>query len=468
MTSFEQNRPSTRATRKPGRRHTARSAPRVQAALGWAALALVLWATLRNGGTPMPVWHLVYLATLALFAVQAVLDLRFGLPRQARMALWVALPYLAVLVWLQIQSMSGLAPGLAHPFWAGAPEGAQAAISAHPDAGQHVVMRLSCYALLFWIFLRSAETAKRGGIAFIRAIAIFSTALAIYGLVSQATGFNFLLDAEETGSVVRASFWNRNAYATFAVFGVLANVTVYLRSVSGSDGGEGLIALRDFLEAFFAGGWLYAFGALVGLVAVAMTLSRAGAMAGVTGMIVLLWALRRGQGKSSSALLAIPVALFAFVALFMTSGVIDRMESVDDGARFAVYRQVVEGIADRPLLGHGAGAFPEAFRGYAPAKFAYVDWQRAHNSYLENAFEFGLPAAALFYLGLALVGWRLVRGVLTRRRNQAIPAFALACFAAAFVHAAFEFTLQVPSVAALFACILGIGWAQSFPTRKPV
>jgi O-antigen ligase len=266
--------------------------------------------------------------------------------------------------------------------------------------------------------------------------------------------------------VLRASFWNRNTYATFAVFGALANVTVYMWSVSGTDAREGLTALRDFLEAFFAGGWLFAFGALVGLVAVAMTLSRAGSMAGVIGMVVLLWALRRRQVKVGLALLAIPVALFAFVALFMTSGVVDRLERIGDDGRFAVFGQAVEGIRDRPLLGHGAGAFPEAFRPYAPAEYAFVDWPQAHNSYLENAFEFGLPAAAVFYLVLALVGWRLLRGVLTRRRNQSIPAFALACFAAAAFHSIFDFSLQIPAIPALLAAILGIGWAQSFPSRQ--
>lgn len=112
-----------------------------------------------------------------------------------------------------------------------------------------------------------------------------------------------------------------------------------------------------------------------------------------------------------------------------------------------------------------AGAFPLAFRPYTPRSQAAWVWDRAHNSYLENAFEFGLPAAALLFFSLAVVGWRLHAGVRTRKRHQGTPAFALACFAAAAAHSLVDFSLQIPAIAALFAAILGIGWAQSFPTR---
>ena len=466
MSSFERKHPSTRSPAKRRRRRKSGSESRTQIVLGWVALLVVFAATLRNGGTHPLAWHLLCLTTFVLFAMQVVLDLWHGLPRQARKALWVALPWFTVLAWLQVQSLAGLAPALAHPFWAIAPDGASPTISAHPDAGRQVVMRLTCYAMLFWIFLRFAGSRSRDGVAFIQAIAIFSTALAIYGMVSKATGYNVLLDADETARQLRASFWYRNAYATFAVFGVLANITAYVRSVSGNGNRDGRYALRDYLEAFFAGGWIFAFGALVGLVAIAMTQSRAGAMAGVVGVVVLVWALRRGSGKVHLALLAVPVALAVFVGLFMTSGVVSRLDRIDDDARLGVFRQVVAGVIDRPLLGHGAGAFPEAFRPYVALEQAAFDWNKAHNTYLENAFEFGLPAAALFFFALAMIGRRLVSGVLTRKRNQSTPAFALACFAAAAFHSLFDFSLQIPAIAALFAAILGIGWAQSFPTRR--
>lgn len=436
-----------------------------QRALGWAALAVILAAALWNGAYVPVAWVLLSASIFVLFAVQVVLDFRYGVPTHARRAAWLALPYFAVLVWLLIQARSGAGPGLAHPFWTFAPDGASPSISAYPDAGWRIVMRFSCYALCFWILLRGALASKHGGMEFIQAIALFSLALALYGLLAYSLGSNVLLGVEDGETLVRASFWNRNTYATFAVFGVLANVTAYLHKISGNAAREGMVALRDFIEQFFAGAWIYAFGALVGLAAVAMTLSRGGAAAGIVGMVVLIWAVRRGDARINLAVLAIPAVVFGFALLFMSSGVVDRISETGRQARLPLFEATWTGILDRPVLGHGAGAYLEAFRPYAPPEFSFVEWHSAHNSYLENAFEFGLPAAVVLYLVLAAIGWRLWRGVRIRRRHQSIPAFALACFAVAAVHALTDFSFHYPAVAGLFSAILGIGWAQSFQTR---
>ncbi|HCQ66023.1 MAG TPA: hypothetical protein DIU07_13125 [Rhodobacteraceae bacterium] len=466
MKSVERNRTTGRDKRADRRRKA--DAPG-QVLLGWVALMIVLALTLRNGAHEPPMWSLLCLATLLLFAVQVVFDALLGLRLPARAAVLVALPYVAVLAWLLVQSLPNLTPGLAHPFWAAAPDGALPTISAHPDAGRQVVMRLACYGMLFWIFLRSADAATEGGYAYIQAIALFSTALAIYGFVTLSIGYNLLLGQEQVATIMQASFLNRNTYATFAVFGVLANLTAYARAVSGSRSRDGLVALRDFLEAFFSSGWIYAFGTLVGLAAVAMTLSRGGVAAGAVGVAVLIWGLYHGaRGASEMKLgrLVIPLVIFVFVAVFMTSGVLARLAPIETELRSTIFRHVLAGALDRPLLGHGAGTYPEASRFYMPLELARSDTQWAHNSYLENAFEFGLPAAALFFAALGVIGWRLFQGTRTRRRNQAIPAFALACFVAAAVHASVDFSLQFPAIAALFAAILGVGWAQSFSTRR--
>lgn len=442
---------------------------RTQIALAWLALSVVFWAVLRNGGFAPLIWHALFLATLGLFAVQVVLDLRFGLSRQARHAVWLAPPWFAVLGWLLVQTLPGLPPDLAHPLWEIAPEGARPTISAHADAGWQLVMRFTAYALLFWIALRAAGAARHGAIAYVNGIALFSTALALYGLFSWIAGYNILFRDDEPAAVVRASFSNRNTYATFAIFGILANITAYVVAMGDSKHGAERLGLRNFIEAFFFGAWLYAFGAMVGLGALMLTASRAGNVAGFVGILVLIWGLRRRSGSGAGwAVLAIPAALVGFVLLFMSATLADRIRAVgyEADARIGIFREVVVGVLDRPLLGHGGGAFATAFRPYVPFDLGAWDWIWAHNSYLENAFEFGLPAAGLFYLVLVLIGWRLYRGVVTRRRHQGTPAFALACFVAAGLHAGFDFSLQFPALAALFAVILGIGWGQSFPTAR--
>lgn len=450
-------------------RRTTRSArtPRTQVALGWLALGLVFAEILRAGGTAPAAWIFLCVVTLLLFAVQVVLDFRHGVPAQARRIYPVAILYFAVVVWLQLQATPGLPEALAHPAWALAPEGAIPTISIDPDSSRQVAMRLSCYAMVCWIVLRSAASSRRAE-HLIAALALFSTGLALYGFFVVSTGQNPLLGLEETKRELRANFVNRNNYATFAVVGVLANVTMFHNSVRTGNGRDGVAAFREFLERFFALGWIFFMGALVGLAALAATGSRAGLMAGVIGLVVLFWALSRPARGSLRWGPVILAAVFGLLALSLAwmSGTLHRLAAAEGDIRFRVFPSILEGISERPLLGHGAGGFTDAFHAFVTVEAAQGEFQYGHNTFLENTFEFGLPAAAIFFAALALLGWRLLQGVLTRRRHQEIPAFALACFVAAIVPAAVSASLQIPAIAALFAAILGIGWARSFPEQR--
>ncbi|NBQ28912.1 MAG: hypothetical protein EBU18_13325, partial [Rhodobacteraceae bacterium] len=65
-------------------------------------------------------------------------------------------------------------------------------ISAAPTAGGHFVLRLAAYALIFWIAVQSTRNRKRAQ-HFMRAIALFSGALAFFGLAAAFTGHNPIL-----------------------------------------------------------------------------------------------------------------------------------------------------------------------------------------------------------------------------------------------------------------------------------
>ena len=51
---------------------------------------------------------------------------------------------------------------------------------------------------------------------------------------------------------------------------------------------------------------------------------------------------------------------------------------------------------------------------------SFDEWDLAHSSYLENIFEMGIPAAILFYLALAMIGLRLVRGLARRHHDRTL------------------------------------------------
>jgi O-antigen ligase len=263
---------------------------------------------------------------------------------------------------------------------------------------------------------------------------------------------------------VSSTFPNRNSYATYAIFGVVANLAIYLHLASSGmsqDPHRGR-AIRNFLERFFSGGWLFGIGFLLCLAAVVLTQSRAGVAAAIIALVTFMSVYRRGGGMNILLILTV-LAIFGFVAATLTTGLTERLLATDsEEIRFIVYPAVVEGIMARPYLGHGLGAFQDTFREFVPISVANFDWDLAHNSFLENAFELGIPAAAAFYLALAWITLVILRGCLIRRRHRSFSCVAIACIAAAAFHSVFDFSLQMPATAALFAIILGIGWAQSF------
>ena len=136
--------------------------------------------------------------------------------------------------------------------------------------------------------------------------------------------------------------------------------------------------------------------------------------------------------------------------------------------RGAVYSIVVRAIGDAPLLGTGYGSFRDVFPLYRDATVEGPSiWEKAHSTYLENALELGIPAAAALcgaVLGCARCCWL---GIRRRRRNRIYPAVGVATTALVAAHSTVDFSLQIPAVSVTYAFILGIACAQSSPTGDP-
>ncbi len=429
---------------------------------GWLLFSTLVFATLALGANRPVSWTLLSLAVLILFGVTLLIDLFQRSPRVFR-RLWLpALLFLAVLIWGVLQSLPGLLPeAWIHPVWQLAPD-APGRVSADPMRGWHILMRLSCYALVFWMAVRCAEDGDRA-LRYTKAFALFSTALAGFGLYAAITGTNPILGPLATDNV-SASFVNRNNYATFASFGLVTCIALLLRSAALHQGG-GRNAIAGLLRGIVAGGWVWIIGVTLCGGAIMLSQSRGGAAAAVVGVLALLSTQRAKGSVAGIGPVLILGGVVLAVFLSGATGTVNRFVTTsDEGGRFAVFPAVIEGIADRPLLGHGIGSFHTAFRKYVPVEAASGEWDMAHNSYLENAFELGLPAAGVLYLALAIIGWRLLRGVQQRQRNRTAVSIALACFLLAGFHALFDFSLQMPALAAFFAWLLGIGYAQSFPS----
>ena len=430
--------------------------PRIQGIVGFTVLAMLLLSVLVLGGNRPVAWSLLSIGVFVAFAFQVVLSAARPVPLAVRQLYVPGVLFLAVMVWGWVQTMGGASEAVSHPLWKYVPD-EPPSISADPGQGRHAVMRLLSYGMIFVIMVWTCTSEARAKGVLI-SIALFSTTLASYGLYAFSTGENIVLgDIAGSGSV-QATFVNRNSYATYAIFGVFANLAAYLQVASRQRDG-----IRGRLEDFFAGAWVFALGAIICIGAVSLTQSRAGSGAGIVGLAVFVVAWRGKRRKWDPVMLLLMAAVLIFIAMTSATGLTERllMTNAEEG-RFAIYPAILQAIADRPVLGHGLGSFHEAFRLYVPQEVASLEWVRAHSTYLELVFGLGLPATLALLLAIGLIVWRIRQGTVRRKNNRAFSCFALASIAAAAFHSVFDFSLQMPASAALFAALLGLGFAQSF------
>ncbi len=448
-----------------------RFASALQGYLGWLTLMAVFASTLAFGGNHPPAWLALALVVAIAVGVQYAVD-GVAPPRadRQRAILLPAATYFAVLFWGWLQTLPGWAPeAWHHPAWAAV--AAPGVIAIDPTEAQHHLVRLACYAGVFWIAARAATDRVRCRHMVI-AIALFSTGLAIFGLGAFITGSNPIIDPTGLdGGPLTASFVNRNSYATYAAFGLLANIAAWIMVMEQASGADQTRStrrlIRDLLNSFVARGWWFACGALTCGLAIVIGQSRGGTIAAVLGVVVFFVAYQRARGAVGRVALLGVILGAVFIAATSFGGLAARFfATTQESGRFIIFPVIVEASFDRFWLGHGLGGLHHGLRAYIPPAVANVEWDLAHNSYLSNLFELGAVGAAAFYAALAAVVWRIAQATRGRRRDHVFASLAVACVAVGAAHSLVDFSLEMPGTAALFAVLLGIGWRQSFSSHK--
>ena len=122
--------------------------------------------------------------------------------------------------------------------------------------------------------------------------------------------------------------------------------------------------------------------------------------------------------------------------------------------RLDTWRDSLRLAASSPVLGHGLGAFHDAYPRFKRGH-GIVRVEHAENDYLETLAETGAAGLAFSVAGLALLLAAARRGAATGpdRLVRGIGTGALAALVALAVHSAVDFNLRIPSNAALAALV---------------
>ncbi len=445
-------------------------------------LAVVALAPLPFASNRPWSWGLLSLAVgvlTVLWAVAAVRD------REAIGAPWrriwpFVVIFAAIVGWIVAQAGTWTPEAWHHPLWRQAAKalGEPLAGSVSIDREQTLValMRLLAYAGVFWLAMQLGRSPDRAR-TMIWIVALAGFVYSVYGLVIEFTGSNTILWYQRWAYAdsLTSTFVNRNAFATYAGLSLVTVLGLLLDEIRRGSGGEfdAPPGLRWLLEGL--PGRLGALGlmALVTGSTLLLTHSRGGLLSSLIGIAVLVagFVAVGGNRPVIAVSIAAGAALFV-VAVVGLSGdvVLSRFDRAYDDAveRSEVYSLVWKAILDEPWLGTGYGTFESAF---PLIRDASIDtefiYDKAHNSYLEFAYETGVPAFALMMGLLGALTALCVRGLWRRSHHRVFPSIGVAAAALVATHALFDFGIQMPAVAVTFCLLLGTACAQSWPMHQP-
>jgi len=342
---------------------------------------------------------------------------------------------------------------------------------------------LATLVLLFLVASSWAATQERA-LFLVRAILVTGFSVALFGIVQHLTwnGRIYWLRPAPRDTAF-GPFVNHNHFAGYVEMVmplaiVMAFHLVSRRGRRRADGFEGedeadlaggSAAFDDSQEA--AGRWgqwtLALFAAVVLLGSLVLSGSRGGLLSAVLGggiLFAALWRRIRPRALAWSVAAALPI-LAALLAAWIGADVLrmggEEGRSVEREAsfhsRWVIWKEVARRLPEAGAAGFGLGTFEESFAPYTPRGTAQR-WDRAHNDYLQIAWETGALGALFILWGGLAFGWSYVAPAL-RGAGHPLDLFRVAVavsLASLLFHSVVDFNLQIGSNAFLFALLAGL------------
>ncbi|MFC7334919.1 O-antigen ligase family protein [Rhodocista pekingensis] len=392
----------------------------------------------------------------------------------------------AVALWAVLQALPVWPEAVAHPLWAEAEtmlgRDIGHRISLAPAATIRSAGMLAACAAIFFVtaqLCRSRRNAQR----LLATVVAGCFVYAAYGIVTYELLDNRILWMERWAyrDDVASTFVNRNSFACFAALGLVSALALLVGRLSAAwiAPDNRRLAIVDVTERAGTYGLVLLAVAIVLLSGILMSHSRGGLAAAAAGSVAAIALCARARRRTG--LLRVLLLLGGLVGLTVMvqiggEGTIFRI--VNEGpvqAREILNTVMLRAIASSPLVGYGLGTFEQTFSLFLDREAALAlsgngslpSIDRGHNDYLEGMLGLGIPAALVLWGSIGAVAARCFQGSAGRRRDWVYPGAAAAATTVVAVHSLVDFSLQIPAVAATYAALLGMGYAQARSSRDP-
>ncbi len=185
----------------------------------------------------------------------------------------------------------------------------------------------------------------------------------------------------------------------------------------------------------------------------------AAAAGGASLLLLLLFAGRIRLRQAGAGLLVSAVAAGALLAIKggLAIGRFGHL-AADAHIRTAAVAAHWQAFLRSPLFGYGLGSFDETNKMVLTQQLYPALWaiRALHNVYLQWLEEAGVIGAVPMFLCLGLIMVSTLKGLSARRRSASWICALLAADVVILVHGLADYALQVPSIAAFWALLLGL------------
>lgn len=443
--------------------------------LFYALLLMITLAPVPYGSNRQWSWSLCAL----IISVLALAWLVNAIWNRGRVAL--SLPMFSValfllpVLWAAIQAAAFTPDAWSHPLWLMTSEALgtplPSTISLAPNDSITALMRLISYGLVFMLVFQFCRNRQRAH-TMLKWLAVAGVLYALYGLAVYWGNINvfFWIDREISLTQVTSSFINRNNYATYAGLGLICLIALSLENIFRQHGPRRARphSRQQQIENFILLSWKPLLGLLLITTALVSTHSRGGFISSAIGVSTLLLVYAIRYKLATRTLLASLAGVCTMILLaysISSTTLLKRMDRLEpaNSDRLTAFKLTIDAIEDNPWAGFGYGSFDGGFKLYRNED-VQDGYDKTHNTYLENSFELGIPAAVSLFLSIAGLALLSLRGVVRRHRDWIYPATGLAATGLVASHALIDFSLQIPAVAITYSAIMGLAVAQAFST----